>query len=151
MNYSLENKPQVEMVDGKPVVKFMDSVLNEEIELTADLLVLSTGVDPEDSNSKLAKAFKVSLNDDGFFAEADSKWRPIEFQQVGLYLAGTAHSPMPLKSVIMQAEAAAQKAYAYLSGREIHTAGIISKVKDALCIRCQRCVNICPLWGQVVR
>jgi heterodisulfide reductase subunit A len=144
MTYNLENKPQVEMVDGKPMVKFVDNVLNTEMELPADLLVLSTGVDPEESNQKLADAFGVTLNDDGFFKEVDSKWRPIEFQKSGIYLVGTAHSPMPLKSVIMQAEAAAQKAYAYLSGRELHTAGVISKVKDALCIRCQRCVSICP-------
>ena len=144
MNYSLDNKPQVEMVEGKPVVKFMDPVLQEEMELPADLLVLSTGVDPEESNQRLADAFSVSLTEDGFLAEADSKWRPIEFQKVGLYLAGTAHSPMPLKSVIMQAEAAAQKAYTYLSGREVHTAAVTSMVKDALCMRCQRCVNICP-------
>ncbi len=144
MNYSLENKPQVEMVEGKPVVKFMDTVLATELELPADIVVLSTGVDPEESNQRLADAFGVALTDDGFLAEADSKWRPIEFQKVGLYLAGTAHSPMPLKSVIMQAEAAAQKAYTYLSGREVHSASVISKVKDALCIRCQRCVNICP-------
>jgi heterodisulfide reductase subunit A len=144
MNYSLEDKPQVEMVEGKPVVKFMDPVLKEEMQLPADLLVLSTGVDPEESNQRLADAFKVSLTEDGFLAEADSKWRPIEFQKVGLYLAGTAHSPMPLRSVLLQAEAAAQKAYTYLSGREVHTAAVISLVKDALCIRCQRCVNICP-------
>ena len=144
MNYNLEDKPQVEMVEGKPVVTFMDPVLNEEMQLPADLLVLSTGVDPEESNQRLADAFKVSLTEDGFLAEADSKWRPIEFQKVGLYLAGTAHSPMPLRSVLLQAEAAAQKAYTYLSGREVHTAAVISLVKDALCIRCQRCVNICP-------
>ena len=144
MNYSLDNKPQVEMVEGKAVVKLTDPVLNEEMELPADLVVLSTGVDPEESNQRLADAFGVSLTEDGFFAEADSKWRPIEFQKVGLYLAGTAHSPMPLKSVLLQAEAAAQKAYTYLSGREVHTAAVTSVVKDALCVRCQRCVNICP-------
>ena len=144
MNYSLNNKPQVEMVEGKSVVKLMDPVLQEEMELPADLVVLSTGVDPEESNQRLADAFSVSLTEDGFLAEADSKWRPIEFQKVGLYLAGTAHSPMPLKSVILQAEAAAQKAYTYLSGREVHTAAVTSTVKDALCVRCQRCVNICP-------
>ena len=145
MNYSPDSKPQVEFDDeGKPVVKLMDPVLNEEMELPADLLVLSTGVDPEDSNKRIADAFSVSLTEDGFLAEADSKWRPVEFQKVGLYLAGTAHSPMPLKSVIMQAEAAAQKAYAYLSGREVHSAAVTSRVKDALCIRCERCVNICP-------
>jgi heterodisulfide reductase subunit A2 len=144
MNYSLDAKPEVEMVDDKPVVKLTDPVLAEEIEIPADLVVLSTGVDPEESNQRLADAFGISLTADGFLAEADSKWRPVEFQKVGLYLAGTGHSPMPLKSVLLQAEAAAQKAYTYLSGREVHTAAITSTVKDALCIRCQRCVNICP-------
>jgi heterodisulfide reductase subunit A len=144
MNYDVDDKPEVEFVDGKPVVKVIDPVLQEEIQLPADLVILSTGVDPEESNQKLADAFGVSLTEDGFLAEADSKWRPIEFQKLGLYLAGTAHSPMPLQSVILQAEAAAQKAYSYLSGREVHTAAVTSTIKDALCIRCQRCVNICP-------
>jgi len=144
MNYRLDDKPQVELVEGKPLVKFMDPVLQEEMELPADLVVLSTGVDPEESNKRLADAFGVSLTEDGFFAEADAKWRPVEFQKVGLYLAGTAHSPMPLKSVLLQAEAAAQKAYTYLCGREVHTAAVTSLVKDALCVRCQRCVHICP-------
>ena len=144
MNYDLADKPRMEMIDGKPVVKFMDTVLNTELELPADLLVLSTGVDPEETNRDLANAFGISLTDDGFLAEADSKWRPIEFQKAGLYLAGTGHSPMPLKNVMTQAEAAAHKAYTYLSGREVHTASVTSVVKDALCIRCQRCVNICP-------
>ena len=144
INYSLDNKPRVEMGEEKPVVTFTDPVLNLEMEIQADLVALSTGVDPVDSNRRLADAFGVALTEDGFLAEADSKWRPVEFQKVGIYLAGTAHSPMPLRSVIMQAEAAAQKAYTYLSGREVHSAAVTSTVKDALCIRCQRCVKICP-------
>jgi len=144
VNYSLDNKPRVDIVDGKPVVKFMDPVLQIEMELPADIVALSTGIDPEESNKRLADVFSVSLTEDGFLAEADSKWRPIEFQKIGLYLAGTAHSPMPLRNVILQAEAAAQKVYTYLSGREVHSAAITSMVKDALCIRCQRCINICP-------
>ncbi|MDI6852705.1 MAG: FAD-dependent oxidoreductase [Deltaproteobacteria bacterium] len=144
VNYSPDAKPRVEMAEGRPVVKFTDPVLKEEMELPADLLVLSTGVDPGESNQGLADALNLSLTEDGFLAEADSKWRPIEFQKVGIYLAGTAHSPMPLKNVLLQAEAAAQKAYTYLSGRELPTAAVTSMVKDALCARCRRCVNICP-------
>ncbi|MCU0589012.1 MAG: FAD-dependent oxidoreductase [Syntrophobacteraceae bacterium] len=144
MSYGLDEKPRLEMVEGKPVVHFRDPVLNLEMELPADLVALSTGVDPEESSQRLAEALGVSLTEDGFLAEADSKWRPVEFQKVGFYLAGTAHSPMPLRSVILQAEAAAQKAYTYLSGREVHTAAVTSTVRDALCVRCQRCVSICP-------
>jgi heterodisulfide reductase subunit A len=144
VNYSLDNKPKVELSDGKPVIKFTEHVLNSEVEISPDLLVLSTGVDPEPSNKNLGQAFSVPVNDDGFFVEADSKWRPVEFNKVGLYLAGLAHSPMTLKDAILQAEAAAQKIYALLSGREVHTAHVISKVHHAICVRCQRCVDICP-------
>jgi heterodisulfide reductase subunit A len=107
-------------------------------------VVLATGVDPEESNLHLAQAFNIPVTGDWFFAEADSKWRPIEFQKVGIYAVGTANSPMPLRSVLLQAEAAAQKAYTYLSGQQVHTAAVTSLVKDALCVRCLRCVPICP-------
>jgi heterodisulfide reductase subunit A len=144
VSYSLDNKPRVELADGNPVIKFIEPVLNSEIQLSPDYLVLSTGVDPEASNRDVGKAFGLPVNEDGFFVEADSKWRPVEFLKVGLYVAGVAHSPMTLKDAILQAEAAAQKTYAYLSGRKIHTAHTISRVHDAICVRCQRCVDICP-------
>lgn len=144
VSYELDSKPEVEIVEGKPIVKFHESVLNAPIELTPDYIVLSTGVDPEPSNRSLSEAFGVELNRDGFFTEADSKWRPIEFTKMGAFLAGVAHSPMPLPDVIMQSEAAAQKAFTYLSGGEIQTARITSTVRDALCVRCQRCVTVCP-------
>ena len=144
VSYSLDNKPKVELTDGKPVIKFIEPVLNSEIQLSPDYLILSTGVDPEASNRDVGKAFGLPVNEDGFFVEADSKWRPVEFLKVGLYVAGVAHSPMTLKDAILQAEAAAQKTYAYLSGRKIHTAHTISRVHDAICVRCQRCVDICP-------
>ncbi|NTW36723.1 MAG: CoB--CoM heterodisulfide reductase iron-sulfur subunit A family protein, partial [Syntrophobacteraceae bacterium] len=95
INYTLDNKPQVEIgEDGQPMVKIMDPVLQEEMELPADLVVLATGVDPEESNLHLAQAFNIPVTGDWFFSEADSKWRPIEFQKDGIYAVGTAHSPM---------------------------------------------------------
>ena len=148
VSYELDSKPEVEMVEGKPVIKFTETVLNSQIELSPDYLVLSTGVDPEPTNQEMSTAFGLELNRDGFFTEADSKWRPIEFKQTGTFLAGAAHSPMPLPDVIMQAEAAAQKAYTYLSGTELQTARVTSTVKDALCIRCQRCVGVCPFQAR---
>jgi heterodisulfide reductase subunit A len=143
INYSLDNKPTVEIKDGKPVVTFQENVLDAEITLPVDLLVLATGIDVDESNQKLADAFHVELNEDGFFQEADSKWRPIEFNKLGIYLAGAAHSPMSLKESIVQAEAAAQKSYGYLSGREVHVAREISIVHDSLCARCKKCIDVC--------
>jgi heterodisulfide reductase subunit A2 len=144
INYDLKSKPEVEIAEGKLVMRFTENILNTPVEISPDYLVLSTGVDPEPSNKELAESFSLAVNRDGFFSEADSKWRPVEFKQIGTFLAGAAHSPMPLPDVLMQAEAAAQKAYTYLSGGTINTARVISTVKDALCVRCQRCVAACP-------
>ena len=149
VNYDPGKKPEVEIADGKPLVKFTDPVLRMPFEISPDLLVLATGIEPNASNEQLAQIFGLPLNQDGFFIEADSKWRPVEFKKLGIFFAGTAHSPQPLNEAIMQAEAAAQKAYAYLSRREIQTARVVSRIHDALCARCQVCVEVCPYDARV--
>jgi heterodisulfide reductase subunit A len=55
-----------------------------------------------------------------------------------------AHSPRSLGETIVQAEAAAQMAYKHLCKGEMHTSLAVSKVHDALCTRCQICVEACP-------
>ncbi len=41
VNYSMDNKPEVGLEDGKPVVTFKETILDAEIEITADCLVLA--------------------------------------------------------------------------------------------------------------
>lgn len=145
VNFSLENRPEVSIAEnGKPLVNFTESPLNEQVQLEADYLVLSTGVAAEKSNQKLSDVFDIPLTEDGFFLEVDSKWRPIEFRKLGVFVAGAAHSPLPLKDCLMQASAAAQKAYSFLQAKELQTARNVSTVKDALCTRCKICVKACP-------
>ncbi|MBT3221631.1 MAG: 4Fe-4S binding protein, partial [Proteobacteria bacterium] len=144
INYELDSKPKVEVVDGEPKIKFMDPVLEMPFKASPDLLVLSTGIEAEASNKDLAKVFGLTVDKDGFFQEADSKWRPVEFMRPGIYLAGLSHSPQPINEAFVQAEAAAHKAYSYLSRAEIHTPRVVAKVHDALCSRCQLCIDACP-------
>lgn len=144
VSYTLDDKPTVEIVDDAHLVTFTESVLREKVTIDVDYLILSTGVDPAETNQQLADSFSIPLGTDGFFEEADPKWRPVEFKQQGVFMAGAAHAPVPLPDVLMQAEAAAQRAYSYLSAQELLTARVISTVRDSLCIRCQRCVVVCP-------
>jgi heterodisulfide reductase subunit A len=142
--YELDDKPRVEVVDDRPVVRFTDPILGREVEVNADLLCLSTGIEAERSNEHLARVFGLELTRDGFFQEAESKWRPVDFLKEGMFLAGTAHSPRPIAEVIAQAEAAAQRAFTYLSRQKVTTARVVSWVHDSLCSRCQTCVTVCP-------
>jgi heterodisulfide reductase subunit A len=144
VNYKLGAKPQVEVVDGRPVVRFTDPVLRAELEVSPDLLVLSTGIEPSDATRELAKIFDVEVSEYGFFQEAESKWRPVDFLKPGVFVAGVAHSPRPINEVLVQAQAAAQRAFTYLSQGHIVTARMVSRVHDSLCSRCQTCVSVCP-------
>ncbi len=145
VNFNLNKRPEVSISEnGKPQVSFVETILNEPVTLDADYLVLSTGVAAEPSNQSLSNIFDVPLTEDGFFQEIDSKWRPIEFRKLGIFVAGTAHSPLPLKDCLMQARAAAQKTYSFLQGKELQTARNVSTVRDALCVRCKICVRVCP-------
>jgi heterodisulfide reductase subunit A len=94
--------------------------------------------------------FSLALNEDGFFQEADAKWRPVEFIKEGFFLCGTAHSPRSIGESMAQAQGAAQKALCILSREEITSARIVADVKASLCTLCQVCVEICPYEARVV-
>jgi heterodisulfide reductase subunit A len=126
------------------VVRFTDPVLRTEFEVSPDLLVLSTGIEPSDANRELAEIFGVELGEDGFFQEAESKWRPVDFLRQGVFVAGVAHSPRPINEVIVQADAAAQRVFTFLSQRHLSTARKVARVRDSLCSRCQICIDVCP-------
>jgi heterodisulfide reductase subunit A len=144
VNYDLSHKPHVEVEDGAVKVRFTDPVLRMEMEIQPSLLVLSTGIEPSAGNRKLASLFNVELDAFGFFKEAESKWRPVDLMRQGVFLAGVAHSPRPLTEALMQAEAAAQRAYTYLCQETINAARKVSNVRDSVCSRCLTCVSVCP-------
>lgn len=136
--------PEVQEEGGKIIVSFVDKTLDKEIELDADLLVLSTGVMAPEENQKLAKLFKLSLDQDNFFMEAHIKLRPVETATTGVYLAGTAQGPKFFDECIDQARAAASKASTFLKQQYLRTGGRIAVVNPSKCSVCLTCVRVCP-------
>jgi heterodisulfide reductase subunit A-like polyferredoxin len=117
---------------------------DEAVDLLADWLVLSAGVEPEPGNAALAQLLKVPLNENGFFLEAHVKLRPVDFAAEGIFLAGLAHSPRSMAETIAQAQAAAVRAVALLSKTHLAATPIVASVNSRLCAGCGLCVEICP-------
>lgn len=141
--YEPDNAPVVEP-GAKIVVKFKDMVLGGTMTVEADNLVLAAAVIPSDYNKELAKMFKVSVNEDGYFLEAHMKLRPVDFATDGVFLAGLAHYPKPLDETIAQAEAAGSHAAQVLARGYVDAPGMVSFVDEYLCRGCGRCVDVCP-------
>jgi len=144
MQYTDENKPEVTGDSDEIKVKVSDLVLNEDLLIKPDLVILSTGIVPNEDNDALAKLLKVPLNEDGFFLEAHVKLRPVDFATDGIFVAGLAHSPKPIEESISQALAAAGKAAIPLSQGSVRVEPIVSSVDEGKCIGCGLCESICP-------
>ncbi|SFM64343.1 FAD-dependent oxidoreductase [Thermodesulforhabdus norvegica] len=150
--YDLHNgKPEVVPGEKGLKVRVFDESLGENIELMADLVVLSTGIEPLESNREMASLFKVGLDQDGFFLEAHPKLRPVDTATTGIYVAGTAQGPKFLEECTDQAKASAAKAVVFLNRRYLITGGRIAVVDPKRCSRCLTCVRVCPYGAPSIR
>ena len=138
------NAPPV-VTEGKGLYVTIDSPdFPEDIEIEADTVVLSTGIEAPEDNRRLADMLKVPLNADGFFVEAHLKLRPVDFATEGIFLCGLAHSPKLIDESISQACAAAARAATVLSKTHLEVGAQVSRVDQAKCISCMTCVKVCP-------
>lgn len=140
LRYSEEKPPVVK----DSTVTVHDMLIGDDIEIEADLIVLSAPMIAPESNVELAKLFKVPMDKNGFFLEAHAKLRPVEFATTGILLCGTAQAPKLIDEGIAQASGAAAKACVLLSKVEMETDAMIAVVDEKQCIGCGTCIKICP-------
>jgi len=143
MRYDEDRKPEVSKNGNGLLVEVIDQTLKIPIEISADLVVLSAGIVPNDDNETISQLLKVPLNADGFFLEAHMKLRPVEFATDGVFLAGMAHSPKSISESIAQAGAAALQAATIITKDEYETEATISSVNEEICSGCGTCVEVC--------
>jgi len=143
VRYHKESGIAVERDDNGLNLRFRDRVLRRRMQIHSDLLVLASAMVPE-KNNPLARLYKVSQNEDGFFAEAHVKLRPNDFATDGVFVCGLAHAPKALDESIAQAQAAASRAVTVLSALQIAVSGTVARVDPGFCSQCGVCVSVCP-------
>ncbi len=141
--FAKKEPPEVETTDGKLWVTFKDHVLDRKLKVETDLLALSAGMVPQDTE-ELANILKVSRNPEGYFLEAHVKLRPVDMAADGVFVCGTAHSPKLISETIAQSLAAAARATTFLSQPEILLSAVTARVNPDLCAACLICVRSCP-------
>ncbi len=142
--------PSIELNGGVLSLKFIDSLLREEIVMSPSLIVLSTGIVPNKDNPVLAELLKVELDQDGFFKEANAKFRPVDFKKDGIYIAGLAHSPRNVKESITQGLAAAARVAILLNRDKVPASRFIASVSKRWCAGCGLCIEACPFGARII-
>lgn len=150
IRYNVDHKPEVTASGDKVLVTVMDHVLQQKVQIQADILALANGIKPRQDTERLSQLFKVPLNADGFYLEAHMKLRPVDFAADGLYLCGLAHGPKNISETIAQANAASVRAVTLLSKGRLESLGITAEVDPELCKGCGICVSACAYGARVL-
>jgi heterodisulfide reductase subunit A len=130
--------------EKKLLVRGEDTLLGRYVEIPADLVVLLTAVKPAEGSRDVGKLFGVSVDKDGFFAEAHPKLRPVDTTTAGVFLAGCCQSPKDIPDTVAQASGAAARAMVLLSKGEIDVDPAVAEVDRAKCSGCGECILACP-------
>jgi len=96
-----------ELPDKSLTMDIYDQATSKLLSITADLVVLEVGLEPQ---VDLQKKLKIPLDEDGFFMVAHPKLATTETPLEGVFLAGTVQQPMGISEAVAHASAAAMKA-----------------------------------------
>jgi heterodisulfide reductase subunit A len=141
LKYDPEKQPQVE--DGKVIV--YHSLLGREMELPADLVVLSTPSISQEGGEETSQLLRVPIDGNGFFLEGHVKLKPLDFATDGIFLCGSARFPANIRETIAQGLGAASRASIPLAKGTVVVEPIISVLADEdACRGCGLCVALCP-------
>ncbi len=129
---------------GKLVIRAEDTLIGVVRRIPVDMVILSTGLQPQEDAAQVASMFTISRSADGFFAEAHPKLRPVETNTEGVYLAGCAQGPRDVPDTVAHAGAAASMAVALLNRGEVTISPTVASVDEKLCSACKTCLSVCP-------
>jgi heterodisulfide reductase subunit A len=129
---------------SKLIVRGVDTLISEPLEIEADLVVLAPAMIPSKGSRQLAEVLNISAGSFGFYTESHPKLRPVETNTAGIFLAGACQSPKDIPDSVAQGSATASKILALMSKDKLLTNPIVATVNNIRCIGCNKCLYVCP-------
>jgi heterodisulfide reductase subunit A len=130
--------------DGQLRVQWDEAFYNQPDHVLVDMVILSTGFEPQEDTAQVASLFGISRSPDGFFLEKHPKLAPVETSTEGIYLAGACQSPKDIPDSVAQAGGAAAAALSLLDQGTIALDPSVAQVNLLRCAGCGLCVRACP-------
>ncbi len=137
LRYKAEEPPVVSKAasgDASPLTVTVKDTLTwgEDVEVPADVVVLSTGMVPHDI-SGLVDMLKLPRSADRFLQEVHPKLQPVELAVGGVFIAGTCQGPMDITESCAAASAAGAKVAGILAKGYIELDPFVVRVDTELC------------------
>ena len=129
---------------GKLIVQFENTLVGKQQRLPVDMVILSSGLEPQKDTEAVGRLFGVSRSGDGFFLERHPKLDPVATMTDGIFIAGCCQSPKDIPDTVAQANAAAAEALSLISKGKAEIESATAVINEKICSGCQLCKSICP-------
>lgn len=144
IRYAEGAQPEVSKAAGSELkVRAHDLLLEEDVEVNADLVVLVSPFCGDESAQKLKRLLRVTVGKDNFYQEAHVKLRPLDFASDGIYLAGCGRSPKSVSESISEALGTAMRAAIPMRRGYVESDGLVAEIDPDKCIGCELCEDSC--------
>ena len=130
--------------EGKLVIRVEDTLAGFVRRIPVDMVVLSTGLEPQADAQEVRRLFNMSCGSEGFFLERHPKLAPVNTFTDGVFLAGACQGPRDIPDTVAQAGAAAAEAMVLIDRGYIEQEPNTAYILEQECSGCKSCIPLCP-------
>ncbi|MCX8155482.1 MAG: CoB--CoM heterodisulfide reductase iron-sulfur subunit A family protein [Verrucomicrobiae bacterium] len=130
--------------EGHLVIRVEDTLAGYVRRIPVDMVVLATGLEPQEDAQDVRRMFNMSCGGEGFFLERHPKLAPVNTFTDGIYLAGCCQGPKDIPDSVAQAGAAAAEALVLVDKGYVEQEPNTAFVIENECSGCKSCVPLCP-------
>jgi heterodisulfide reductase subunit A len=129
---------------GRVVIQAEDTLIGRIRKIPVDMVILSTGLQPQDDAEDVRRTFNISCSTGGFFLERHPKLAPVNTFTDGIFLAGACQGPKDIPDTVAQAGAAASEALALIDAGFFELEPNTAYIDEDVCSGCKSCLSLCP-------
>lgn len=137
-------KPDVKITNGNILITWRDVLADTNLQVAADLVVLSSAMIPPADIVETSKMFSLTRSPDGFYNPEHIKLAPLTTHTAGVMIAGTAQAAKNSSESVIDASGAAAKAVGLMAAGEVEIESTVAHVVSEQCSSCHTCVTACP-------
>ena len=143
--FKMEEQPEIVLGDYTAAFSFKDVLSGIKIQLECDLTAFSERVGPNGNSEQLGELLGVRLGPEHFLQDDNVWFSPTDSNRKGIFLAGACRGLMDVQRTLVDAQAAAMKAYELLAGGKWEFDADKAEVDPDKCVLCLTCVRSCPM------
>ncbi|MBK9138071.1 MAG: CoB--CoM heterodisulfide reductase iron-sulfur subunit A family protein [Verrucomicrobia bacterium] len=130
--------------EGKLTIRVEDTLAGYVRRIPVDMVVLATGLEPQQDAQDVRRLFNLSCGGEGWFLERHPKLAPVSTFTDGIFIAGGCQGPRDIPDTVAQAGAAAAECLALIDKGYVEQEPNTAFVLAEECSGCKSCIPLCP-------